>query len=102
MAGSADDLDSANAAPAIPADLFRDLATDEDSSVEYARAQLQYAAQQYAAMRGRIDAARIDLDTARAAFKYRYSVVTPPQMPRGPIKPKTPLVMFAAVIAGLV
>jgi uncharacterized protein involved in exopolysaccharide biosynthesis len=89
-------------APNIPADLFRDLSTDEDSSVEYARAQLQYAAQQYASMRGRIDAARIDLDTARAAFKYRYSVVTPPQVPRGPIKPKAPLVMAAALIAGLV
>jgi len=53
-------------------------------------------------MRERIDSARIDLDTARAAFKYRYSVVIPPQVPRGPIKPKTPLVMAGAVIAGLV
>ena len=89
-------------APNIPAELFRAFSPDEDSSVEYARAQLQYAAQQYAAMRGRIDAARIDLDTARAAFKYRYSVVTPPQVPRGPIKPKAPLVLAAALIAGLV
>jgi hypothetical protein len=89
-------------APNIPADLFRAFSPDEDSSVEYARAQLQYAAQQYAAMRGRIDTARIDFDTARAAFKYRYSVVTPPQVPRGPIKPKVPLVLAAALIAGLV
>jgi len=88
------------AAPEIPPDLFR--GGDEHSSVEYARAQLRYAAQQYAAMRERIDSARIDLDTARAAFKYRYSVVIPPQVPRGPIKPKTPLVMAGAVIAGLV
>jgi len=89
-------------APNIPAELFRAFSPDEDSTVEYARAQLQYAAQQYAAMRGRIDTARIDLDTARAAFKYRYSVVTPPQVPRGPIKPNAPLVLAAAVIAGLV
>jgi hypothetical protein len=89
-------------APTIPAELFRAFSADEDSSVEYARAQLQYAAQQYAAMRGRIDAARIDLDTARAAFKYRYSVVSPPQVPRGPIKPKAPLVIAAALFAGLV
>jgi len=88
-------------APTIPADLFRSLSTDEDSSVEYARAQLQYAAQQYAGMRGRIDSARIDLDTARAAFKYRYSVIVPPEVPRGPIKPKVPLVMAAALMAGL-
>ena len=86
-------------APEIPPDLFR--GGDEHSSVEYARAQLRYAAQQYAAMRERIDSARIDLDTARAAFKYRYSVVIPPQVPRGPIKPKAPLVMAGAIIAGL-
>ena len=102
LADRSEDEGAIPGAPTIPADLFRDLSTDEDSSVEYARAQLQYAAQQYAGLRGRIETARIDLDTARAAFKYRYSVVTPPQMPRGPIKPKTPLVMAAALIAGLV
>jgi hypothetical protein len=103
LAGRSDDGDAASSgAPSIPADLFRGLTASEDSSVEYARAQLRYTAQEYAAMRDRIDHARIDLDTARAAFKYRYSVVTPPQVPRGPIKPKAPLVMAAAVLAGLV
>jgi uncharacterized protein involved in exopolysaccharide biosynthesis len=103
LAERSDDGESAlPGAPNIPADLFRDLGTDEDSSVEYARAQLQYGAQQYAGIRARIDATRIDLDTARAAFKYRYSVVTPPLMPRAPIWPKLPLVMATALIAGLV
>ena len=88
-------------APNIPSDIFRSLSTEEDSSLEYARAQLRYAAQQYASMRERIDAARVDLDTAQAAFKYRYAVVTPPMIPRGAIKPKAPLIMAAAVIAGL-
>ncbi|HKC59988.1 MAG TPA: hypothetical protein VKB92_07875 [Myxococcales bacterium] len=102
LAGFSDDAAGASSsAPTIPADLFRGLGPLEDSSVEYARAQLRYAAQEYAAMRERIDHARIELDTARAAFKYRYSVVTPPQVPRGPIKPKAPLVMAAALIAGL-
>src|SRR5712692_5403295 len=102
LAGFSDDAAGASSsAPTIPADLFRGLGPLEDSSVEYARAQLRYTAQEYAAMRDRIDHARIDLDTARAAFKYRYSVVTPPQVPRGPIKPKAPLVMAAALLAGL-
>jgi hypothetical protein len=102
LGGSSDDAGGASSsAPTIPADLFRGFGPLEDSSVEYARAQLRYAAQEYAAMRDRIDKARVDLDTARAAFKYRYSVVTPPQVPRGPIKPKAPLVMAAALIAGL-
>jgi hypothetical protein len=100
LAGTSDDADPSGA-PSIPADLFRGFGPVEDSSVEYARAQLRYTAQEYAVMRDRIDRARIDFDTARAAFKYRYSVVTPPQVPRGPIKPKAALVMIAAVIAGL-
>jgi uncharacterized protein involved in exopolysaccharide biosynthesis len=88
-------------APTIPPELFRDLPRAEHASTNYARAQLRYAAQQYAAMRDRIEAARIDLDIARAAFKYRYAVLAPPQVPRGPIKPRSPLVILAAAVAGL-
>ena len=36
-----------------------------------------------------------------AAFKYRYRMVVPPQIPNGPIKPKASLMMVAAAIAGL-
>ena len=93
------DTSSASAALSIPADLFRD--RGEDSNVEYQRAQLRFAVQQFAHLRERIDAGRIDLDTARAAFKYRYSVVVPAQVPRGPVKPKAMLVMVAAFVAGL-
>src|SRR5438128_15409 len=102
LSDSSDDSSaSAQGGPNIAADLFRDLATAEDSTVEYARSQLRYTAQQYASMRERINAAHIDLDTARAAFKYRYSVVVPPEIPRGPIKPKAPLVIVAALVSGL-
>ncbi len=88
--------------PNVPAELFRaDIGGDEDSSVEYARAQLRFAVGQHAAIRERITAARIDLDTAQAAFKYRYSVVIPPEIPRGPIRPRAARVMLAAVVAGL-
>jgi hypothetical protein len=89
--------------PAIPADLFRvDMAgLGEDSPTEYARSQLRFTVQQYAAMQDRINAAKVDLDTARAAFKYRYRMVVPPQIPNGPAKPKASLMMVAATIAGL-
>lgn len=82
-------------------ELFRMDRDGEDPTIEYARAQVRYAAGQYGAIRDRIDAARIDLDTARAAFKHRYSVVVPPEVPRGPVKPKPLMVMLAALIAGL-
>lgn len=100
LARVADEADTAaSGALAIPSDLFRD--RGEDSTVEYQRSQLRYAVQQYAHLRERIDAGRIDLDTARAAFKYRYQVVAPAQIPRGPVKPKPALVIFASLIAGI-
>ena len=102
LARQSDGADDGSAgALAIPADLFRSDRLGEDSTVEYQRAQLRFAVQQYAHLRERIDAGRIDLDTARAAFKYRYSVVVPAQIPRAPIKPKASLVIFAAFVAGL-
>jgi hypothetical protein len=89
--------------PGLPPDLFRTdmLTPGEESPAEYARSELRYMAQQYAAMRDRINSARLDLDTARAAFKYRYRIVVPPQIPRGPIKPKPVVMLLGAAIAGL-
>lgn len=85
----------------LPQDLFRMDGLSDDPALDYARAQLLFSAKQYAAMRERIDSARVELDTARAAFKYRYSVILPPEIPRGPVKPKAVLVMVAASLAGL-
>ncbi|HET9754854.1 MAG TPA: hypothetical protein VFP52_17910, partial [Myxococcales bacterium] len=89
--------------PGLPADLFRTdmISLGEDSATEYARSQLRFSVQQYAAMQDRINAAKVDLDTARAAFKYRYRMVVPPQIPNGPVKPKASLMLVAAAVAGL-
>jgi hypothetical protein len=102
VGASSSEVQRAPAAPAaVPEEPSSAAQTAEDASVEYARAQLRYFGQQSAALRERIDAARIDLDTARAAFKYRYSIVAPPQIPRRPIKPRLPAVLLAAVLGGL-
>jgi uncharacterized protein involved in exopolysaccharide biosynthesis len=96
--------DFATRLPTIPPDLFRserELLGLEDPSMDYERAQLRFALQEYANLLDRISAAHIDLDTAQAGFKYRYSVVMPPEVPRGPIKPKSSLVMFASLIVAL-
>jgi uncharacterized protein involved in exopolysaccharide biosynthesis len=53
----------------------------------------------YAALRTQIQAAQIDLETAQAAFKYRYTVVTPARLPKTPTVPNVPLVTLAALIA---
>jgi uncharacterized protein involved in exopolysaccharide biosynthesis len=89
--------------PGLSPDLFRSelLTLGDESPAEYARSELRYMVQQYASMRERINAARLDLDTARAAFKYRYRIVVPPQIPKGPIKPKPALMLLGAAICGL-
>jgi uncharacterized protein involved in exopolysaccharide biosynthesis len=77
----------------------------EDPMVEHARTQVRMATAKYEDLTMRIDAARIELDTARAAFKYRYSVVRPASVPRKPLKPNVPVLIggaiFGAAIIGL-
>jgi capsular polysaccharide biosynthesis protein len=39
--------------------------------------------------------------TAQAAFKYRYTVVTPARLPKSPTVPNVPLVTLVALIAAM-
>lgn len=74
----------------------------EDSpQLAYAREQLRIASDTYQDIILRIDAARIELDTARAAFKYRYSVVNPAKLPKKPDKPNVPMLIFSGLMGGL-
>jgi hypothetical protein len=68
---------------------------------EYAKARLRFAMNKYDSLLERLDAARIELDTARAAFKYRYSIIRPAELPKGPIKPKVPVVLAMGLFAAL-
>ncbi|GAO04952.1 lipopolysaccharide biosynthesis protein [Anaeromyxobacter sp. PSR-1] len=52
---------------------------------------------QYEQMNQRLGAAQVELDAARAAFKYRYNVVWPPQVPQTPYGNSR----FEIAIAGL-
>jgi LPS O-antigen subunit length determinant protein (WzzB/FepE family) len=42
----------------------------------------------------------VEMDTAKAAFKHRYIVVTPAQMPRKPAKPYTALTLIGGLLGG--
>ena len=75
---------------------------DQDPEIEHAKAELHHAYAQYNGLEDLTQTARIELDSARAAFKYRYVVSRPAQRPRGPESPKTLLVIIASVLAGLV
>lgn len=45
---------------------------------------------EYEQMMARVSSAQVELDAARAAFKYRYSVIWPPQRPTEPVSPSAP------------
>jgi len=48
---------------------------------------LKRATMEYQAMLERVGSARIELETVRSAFKYRYSVLWPAQVPKKPDRP---------------
>lgn len=74
----------------------------EDPRLEYERRALDMLLRQHSQLLERIDAARIEMDTAQAAFKYRYTVVTPPQLPRSPKRPYALLFVGGGIVGGLV
>ena len=48
-----------------------------------------------------MNAAQVDLDHARAAFKYRYKIVWPAEVPRRPVSPNPFKYLGAGTIASL-
>lgn len=76
-------------------------AAGDDPELDFARAQLSMLSAKYQEFTLRVDAARIELDTARAAFKYRFTVIRPAQVPKKPLKPNVALIMAAGVFAAL-
>jgi capsular polysaccharide biosynthesis protein len=70
---------------------------EEDPAVTVARMKLQQAAQKYADLETRIDGAKIELDIAKTAHKYRFSIVRPAEVSKRPHKPN-PVMLFAGVV----
>jgi hypothetical protein len=73
----------------------------EDPEIEYAKSQVRHAIERYNGLLDRLEAARLEEDTARAAFKYRYTVLKPPQRPTHAVAPKPALILSASIVAGL-
>jgi uncharacterized protein involved in exopolysaccharide biosynthesis len=84
------------APPAVRAPRMRASSTpvEEDERVRDARFQYQQIVE-------RVNSAQLELDAVRAAFKYRYSVVWPPQMPRDPVSPNPVKIFGAGILAAL-
>jgi len=56
----------------------------------------------YQQMIERINSAQVELDAARAAYKYRYAVIWPAQMPKRPLSPKPLKVLGLGTFASFV
>jgi uncharacterized protein involved in exopolysaccharide biosynthesis len=68
--------------------------TDDNERVRDARFQYQQMVE-------RVSAAQTDLDAARSAFKYRYNVIWPPEVPRTPVSPKPEKIFGLGAFASL-
>jgi uncharacterized protein involved in exopolysaccharide biosynthesis len=77
-------------------------AVGEAPEVVAARERLTAATRKYEDVAGRLDTARIQLQSLQAAFKYRFIVVQPPEPARTPAKPNRVLLLLAGIVGGLV
>lgn len=90
-----DSLTSARPRPRAAVDLR------DDSKTARARAHLADVEATSNELLARIDAANIELDVTRAAFKYQYAIVRPAELPRKPIRPNLDLVLIGSTLLAL-
>ncbi|MDP9035923.1 MAG: hypothetical protein M3O50_14070 [Myxococcota bacterium] len=74
---------------------------ETDPSLAPARKRLEAAIERYQDIEARIDSAKLELDISRTAYRYRYSVITPAEVPRVPKKPVALLVGIGSVLAAV-
>jgi uncharacterized protein involved in exopolysaccharide biosynthesis len=83
----------------VPTEIIRLL---EDDGIDPAlTAQLGGAISKYGDLRAELRSTRIALDTAQAAFNYRYKVIRPAEVPTSPTKPKIPLIVLGGLFGSL-
>jgi uncharacterized protein involved in exopolysaccharide biosynthesis len=76
-------------------------AAPEDGHTRLARSKLEAAIQSSEAAMARIEAANIELDITRTAYKYRYTVLTPAELPSKPKRPLSQIVGVGAVLGAV-
>jgi len=74
----------------------------ENPALMYARSRLKIAIADYEDLLNRQEGATIELETARAAFKFRYTVVNPPELPKRAVRPNVPLLLIGGTILAAV
>jgi hypothetical protein len=89
--------------PSVEQDLLRELVanTADDPRLAPARIRLEAVLRKSTEMKGRLDAARMELAIAQVGFKYRYREIEPARFWEKPIAPKFPVLYSAVVVATL-
>jgi uncharacterized protein involved in exopolysaccharide biosynthesis len=96
---------AAQARPAAPVE--RDAADEPaptpriNPAAEFANLTFRTELGQLQSILERTDGARIELLVSEAAFKYRYTVIKPAQVPRDPISPNLRLMVTLALLAAI-
>ncbi|HEY4303874.1 MAG TPA: hypothetical protein VGM82_05380 [Gemmatimonadaceae bacterium] len=75
--------------------------SSESPQVAYAQSSLKMATNEYEDYLSRLENAKIEQETASAAFKYRFNIVIPPEQPKKPAKPKVPLLILGGIFLGV-
>jgi len=88
----------ANADP-LPAEITSLL--DRDNQDPALVAQLSGTVMKYTMLRDELLSARIELDTAQAAFNHRYQLIVPAEIPTKPIKPKPGVILGVGIALSL-
>ncbi len=86
---------------------LRSLATARVDSVvqerqAFGKSRLHIAMESYRALLERLDAARIELQTVRATFRYKYGVLIPASIPKTAVSPNSIMIVLGASIVGAV
>jgi uncharacterized protein involved in exopolysaccharide biosynthesis len=92
---------SATGAPTAPLAVRPTVLSDRDNpALTPARQRLESAIAHYQDATSRIDSAKLELEFARRACRYRYRVITPPEVPRSTKKPMRAIVGIGCIFAG--
>jgi uncharacterized protein involved in exopolysaccharide biosynthesis len=75
---------------------------DEPPEVAAAHEKLVAATSKYADVVDRLDGARVQLASVQAAFKYRFKIVQPPEVPRRALRPNRPFLVASGLLGGLI
>jgi uncharacterized protein involved in exopolysaccharide biosynthesis len=92
-------VDAGPAQPPLP--LLPAPSLDRDGQLQLAESKLGSAIRAYEDTMGRIDAVKVELDITRAAYKHKYTVVTPAEIPAKPKKSTAQQIGIGAVVGGL-